>query len=114
MKMTELTVLRDDVEWKTRLDGKISGVEIDGRKISDIHDLACKVDYNTKVIKKIAWVGVAITLGIGAFTTQWIVSNNESIQQSLNSSKRTESYKKLSSLGYKWNGVGWSLEATRD
>ena len=110
---TNLTVLRNDVEWNTRFEGSISSIEIDGQKLSDIHDLARKVDYNTKVTKKIAWVGVfivAITLAIGAFLSQWIISNDGSIQDALDNDKRKESFEKLKSLGYKWNGIDWRRE----
>ena len=107
---TNLTVLRNDVEWNTRFDGNISSIEVNGQKLSDIHDLARKVDYNTKVTNRIAWagiIGVTIALIFGAFLCHWIISNNGSIQDALESEKRTESYEKLKSLGYKWNGFDW-------
>lgn len=109
MKTTNLTVLRNDVEWNTRFEGNISSVEIDGQKLSDIHELARKVDYNTKVTKRIAWAGitgVAIALCLGVFLCQWVFFNEESL---LDSDKRTESYEKLKSLGYKWNGFDWKF-----
>ena len=76
MKMTELTVLRDDVEWKTRLDGKISEVEIDGRKISDVHDLTQKVISMTKTIKVLALTATSLALMAVvaiAWLSQWLI-----------------------------------------
>ena len=91
MKMTELTVLRDDVEWKTRLDGKISEVEIDGRKISDVHDLTQKVISMTKTIKVLAVTALTlciIAVGMAIFVTQWLLANDSSIQRLLLTSSK--------------------------
>ena len=104
MKMTELTVLRDDVEWKTRLDGKISEVEIDGRKISDVHDLTQKVISMTKTIKVLAVTALTlciIAVGMAIFVTQWLLANESSIQRLLLTSSKDYTMHMVSKE--KWN-----------
>lgn len=107
---TNLTVLRNDVEWNTRFEGSISSIEIDGQKLSDIHDLARKVDYNTKVTKRIAWasiIAVAIALSFGVFITSWLLLNNGKIQRSLESDKRNSAYTILKSKGFRYENGAW-------
>jgi hypothetical protein len=86
MKMNEVTVLRDDVEWSTRLDGEISGVEINGKKINDVHDLTAKVISMTKTIRVLAYTATA--LAVMAVTTvlflaNWLYSHEASIEKLL-------------------------------
>jgi hypothetical protein len=103
MKMTELTVLRDDVEWKTRLDGKISEVEIDGRKISDVHDLTQKVIKMTRTIKVLAFTATSLALiAVVAITglSLWLFSHEASIEQLLLTSM--SEYNEMSEQSTKW------------
>ena len=119
--MTNLKVLRDDVEWSTRFEGKISEIEVDGQKLNDIHDLAVKVDrsnlYIYTLIKRvsllayIATVCAIIVLGVCSTTGLWLYHNADRIDETLTSSK-TEMLKiqntngtlvqKLRSLGCVW------------
>lgn len=84
--MNELTVLRDDVEWSTRLDGEISGVEINGRKINDVHDLTERVVKMTKTIHYLAWIATALAVMAVAtvmFLCNWLLSHESSIERLL-------------------------------
>ena len=85
-KKTELTVLRNDVEWSTRFDGNISGVEINGRKINDVHDLTQKVIKQTKTIRYLAWIATGLAvMAVGTLMTltSWLLSHEASIEQLL-------------------------------
>jgi hypothetical protein len=68
-KTQKLTVLRDSDEWTTTFTGEIIGLQIDGQKVSDIHDLAIKVDKQNKQIR-----GLAVTATAMAFFVLLIVS----------------------------------------
>lgn len=39
-----ITVFHDTKEWTTELAGEIGEVQIDGRRLNDIHDIAIKID----------------------------------------------------------------------
>jgi hypothetical protein len=91
MKMNEVTVLRDDVEWSTRLDGEISGVEINGKRINDVHDLTQKVISMTKTIRVLAYTALTlcvIAVGMAVFTTHWLLSHEAGIERLLLTSKK--------------------------
>jgi hypothetical protein len=104
MNKTELTVLRDDVEWSTRFDGKISEVEIDGRKINDVHDLTEKVINMTKTIRVLAFTATALAImavGTVFFMAQWLVSHEASIEQLLLTGN--EEYNQMRTDSLAWN-----------
>ena len=89
--MNELTVLRDDVEWSTRLDGEINGVEINGKRINDVHDLTERVVKMTKTIHYLAWIATA--LAVIAVTSvvifcKWLLSHESSIERLLLTSSK--------------------------
>ena len=103
--MTELTVLRDDVEWSTRLDGKISEVEIDGRKISDVHDLTQKVIKMTKTIKVLATTALALcvmSVAMAVFTTHWLLSHEAGIEQLLLTDNKETEFARLHQRHRAW------------
>lgn len=102
--MNEVTVLRDDVAWSTRLDGEISGVEINGRRINDVHDLTHKVISMTKTIRVLAYTATA--LAVMAVTTvlflaNWLFGHEASIEQLLLTSKDEYNQMRVDSLA--WN-----------
>jgi hypothetical protein len=104
MKMNEVTVLRDDVAWSTRLDGEISGVEINGRRINDVHDLTHKVISMTKTIRVLAYTATA--LAVMAVTTvlflaNWLFGHEASIEQLLLTGKDEYNQMRVDSLA--WN-----------
>ncbi len=103
-KKTELTVLRDDIEWRTRFDGNISGVEIDGQKINDVHDLAQKVTSMTKTIRVLAYTATTlavVAVGTVLFLANWLHSHEASIEQLLLTSNDEYNQMRVDSLA--WN-----------
>lgn len=38
-----LTVLHDAKEWSTEIEGEIGEIRVDGKKISDVHELALRI-----------------------------------------------------------------------
>lgn len=125
--MTNLRVLRNDVEWTTRFDGEISEIEVDGQKLKDIHDLAVKVDRSnlyittltkrTRLLAYIATVCALLVLGLCSTTGFWLYYNKDRIDESLTSSK-TEMLQlrntngalvqKLRSVGWVWEDKKWN------
>ena len=86
MKTTNLTVLRNDIEWSTRFDGDISSIEINGRKINDVHDLTERVVKMTKTIHYLAWTATALAIMAVAsviFLLSWLISHESSIERLL-------------------------------
>ena len=80
--MTNLKVLRNDVEWETRFDGNISAIEIDGQKLKDIHDVNLKIEDLGLQIRKtlriclvIACVSCTLALGISF----WLLVHHKTI-----------------------------------
>jgi hypothetical protein len=61
-KTQKLTVLRDSDEWTTTFMGEINGLQIDGQKVSDIHDLAVKVDRQNKQVWGLALIATTMAL----------------------------------------------------
>jgi hypothetical protein len=64
----------------------ITGVSIDGQKISDIHDLTEKVIRMTKTIQVLAWLATLLAvLAVTSvlFMTHWLLSHESSIDQLL-------------------------------
>jgi len=118
-----LTILHDSKEWSTNLDGEICEIRVDGRKLNDIHDLACKIDKMTTVTKALAFVAtflavvsVAIVGGIGS----WLADNKDKISSNIKLtderfSKRINQLHssnvlrgtKLKSLGWAWEDGQW-------
>lgn len=86
MTTTNLKVLRNDVEWATRFDGNISEVEIDGRKISDVHDLTSKVEKMTKTIHYLAWTATSLAVMSVAsvlWLAYWLHTHDAQIEELL-------------------------------
>lgn len=103
-KKTELTVLRDDIEWRTRFDGNISGVEIDGQKINDVHDLTLKVTSMTKTIRILAYTATTLAVmavGTVLFLANWLHSHEASIEQLLLTGNEDYNQMRVDSLA--WN-----------
>ena len=103
MTTTNLKVLRNDVEWATRFDGEISEVEINGRKINDVHDLTSKVEKMTKTIHYLAWISTS--LGVMAVATilwliYWLHAHDAEIEELLLTSG--DDYTKLKADANEW------------
>lgn len=118
-----LTVLHDSKEWTTKLEGEIEEIRVDGRKLSDIHDLAFKIDKMTTVIKALAltatFLAVVAVAGIGAIGS-WLASNKDQISSTMSTteerfSKRIQVLEnqssayaqKLTELGWTWKDGNW-------
>ena len=69
----------------------ITGVSIDGQKLSDVHDLAQKVVKMTKTIKVLAFTATSLVLMAViaiAYLGTWLISNDSSIQRLLLTSSK--------------------------
>ena len=120
---SNLTVIHNAEESVVNFEGEIGEIRVDGEKLSDIHDLAIKIDKMTTIIKALAFVAtflavvaVAIVGGIGS----WLATNKEQITQTMDTteqrfSKRinllqnqnTTYAQKLTELGWVWKDGGW-------
>ncbi|NBT89013.1 MAG: hypothetical protein EBT51_12065, partial [Flavobacteriaceae bacterium] len=85
-----ITILHDTQEWSTDLDGEIGEIRVDGKRLSDIHDLTTKIDRMTTIIKALALtatllavIGVAGVSGIGS----WLVAHHDQISATLDASQ---------------------------
>lgn len=81
----------------------ITGVSIDGQKISDVHDLTQKVISMTKTIKILAVTALTLCIiacGMAIFVTQWLLANDSSIQRLLLTSNKD--YDKISDEAAAW------------
>ena len=118
-----LTVLHDTKEWETRIDGDIKGVQVNGQKLNDIHDLAQKIDRMTTIIKTLAVVATILAIFAVGGTTyigSWLALNHEKIERSMNTTEHRFSEKnnllqnqsrayatKLTELGWTWKDGKW-------
>lgn len=95
-----LTVLHDTQEWETRIDGDIKGVQVNGQKLNDIHDLAQKIDRMTRIIKGLAVIATILAIiavvGISCIGS-WLAMNMDRINGHIESG-HTENIQK----GRKW------------
>ena len=118
-----------DLQNETRVvefDGNIDAVRLDGQKLSDIHDLAVKVEHSnlclyalTKRIKLLAYIATVLAIMAVALCSTiggWLLSNAGKIEDSLNSNtfdvqKSQHSQvimgEKLRSLGWEYKGNKW-------
>lgn len=114
----------DSKSWSTDFGGGITNIKVDGKNISDVHDLTQKVVDMTKTIKILAITATGLALfavvAIG-WITHWLISNESSIEdllltsklefsqmqsqaESWRSHKRHRAYVTLNTvLGYKWS-----------
>lgn len=82
----------------------ITGVSIDGQKLTDVHDLAQKVIGMTKTIKVLAITALTlciIAVGMAVFTTHWLLSHEASIEQLLLTGN--DDYNAMRLDAKKWN-----------
>lgn len=110
-----LTILHDSKEWSTQIEGEIGEIRVDGEKLNSVHDLACKIDGMTGIIKKLAHtatvlavVAVTVLLAIGA----WLLMHHEQLTTNEEAVTKLRSSNlvmgdKLKSLGWKWNSGNW-------
>lgn len=109
-----------------KFDSPIDSVKIDGQKLNDIHDLALKVDKSsftaatlTKRITTLAYIATFLAIMAVVLISiigGWLLSNNERIDDSLNSNmsemrklqnSNGTMEQKLRSLGWVWRGKDW-------
>lgn len=81
-----ITILHDTQEWSTDLDGEIGEIRVDGNRLSDIHDLAIKVEGIAQSIKTmVLCLGVILMIclicNIGMAT--WVYFHDEEIMDSI-------------------------------
>jgi hypothetical protein len=81
-----LTVLHDSKEWTTELEGEIGEIMVDGRRLSDVHDLAIKVEGIAQSIRTLVLcLGVILMIclicNIGMAT--WVYFHDEEIMDSI-------------------------------
>ena len=88
--MTNLKVLRNDVEWETRFDGNISSIEVNGEKLNDIHELGLKIEIISKRIRVLLYACLSIAIvcfGLAFGLCTWLAYNNALIQEALTFTK---------------------------
>lgn len=117
-----ITVLHDSKEWMTELEGDIGEIKVDGKKLSDVHDLALKIDNMTRIIKGLAltatFLAVVAVAGIGAIGSL-LATNKEQIASTMDTaegrfSKRIdELYSSNVNMGLKLKSLGWTWEDGR-
>ena len=72
--------------WMTEIDGEITEIKINGRRINDVHDLTQRVVGMTKTIKVLAYAATTLAvLAVGTvmWLAQWLLSHESSIEQLL-------------------------------
>lgn len=82
----------------------IKSIEVDGRKLSDVHDLAQKVVGMTKTIKVLAFTATTLAImavGTVLFLAQWLLSHESSIEQLLLTGN--DEYNEIRRDAEKWN-----------
>ena len=80
--MTNLRVLRNDVEWETRFDGDISSIEVNGRKLNDIHDVSLKIEQLSHKLQKVGRICLVLALLCFIMVTGlscWLLINHQEI-----------------------------------
>ena len=88
--------LKRQKEWKTNFDEEVVGVQINGRKINDVHDLTEKVISMTKTIRVLAISALTLCIMcaiMAIFFTHWLLSHNSDIQTLLLTTKKEYSQK---------------------
>ena len=81
-----LTVLHDSKEWTTELEGEIGEIRVDGKRLSDIHDLAIKVEGIAQSIRTlILCMGfiLIISLACNVGMATWVYFHDEEIMDSI-------------------------------
>ena len=121
---SQLTILHDSQEWNTKIEGEIGEIKVDGKKLSDIHDLTLKIDKMTTIIKALALTATFLSfvaVAGGGYVCSWIALHHDQINTTLDTTEdrfstritqlhnQNQTYaKKLSSLGWHWKvGEGW-------
>jgi hypothetical protein len=82
----------------------IKSIELDGEKLSDVHDLTSKVISMTKTIRVLAYTATVLAImavGTVFFIAQWLVSHEASIEQLLLTGNEDYNQMRVDSLA--WN-----------
>jgi hypothetical protein len=115
-----ITILHDAQEWSTDLDGEIGEIRVDGKRLSDIHDLTRKVEGVAQSIKTLvlclgAIVLICLVCNIAMAT--WVAKYDSNIRGTINV-QRSEIERLSHSkgiMGEKLKSLGWIWDArTRD
>ena len=87
---SNITIFHDSQEWSTDLEGDITEVKIDGKRLNDIHDLTIKIDKMTTVIKAseltATFLAVIAVAGMSAIGS-WLATNHEQISSVMNTTR---------------------------
>jgi hypothetical protein len=123
---TNLTILHDAKEWNTDIEGEIGEIMLDGKRLSDIHDLTRKVEGVAQSIKTLvlclgAIVLICLVCNVGMAT--WIAIHDADIMEGVNATQKdilklTNSNlvmgQKLESLGWEWKHGRWQQIVNTD
>jgi|13_taG_2_1085334.scaffolds.fasta_scaffold00223_17 hypothetical protein len=98
-----LTIHHDSKKWSTEIEGEIGEILVDGKRISDVHDLTQKVVGMTRTIRRLAYTATA--LAVMAVTTvlflaNWLCSHEASIEQLLLTGN--DEYNEMNDQARKW------------
>jgi len=84
--MTNLKVLRNDVEWETRFDGDISSIEVNGQKLNDIHDISLKIEnlgIQIRKTLKVSLVLASVCCVLATGIACWLLVHHKTIKIAL-------------------------------
>ena len=120
---SNLTVIHNAEESVVNFEGGIDEIRLDGKKLSDLHDLAIKIDRMTRLIKTLAVVATILAiLAVAGMTYigSWLAFNKKSIHAAMDTtedrfSKRISAMQnqskayaqKLTELGWTWKDGNW-------
>lgn len=114
-----ITILHDTKEWSTDLDGEIGEIMVNGKRLSDIHDLTRKVEGVAQSIKTLvlclgAIVMICLVCNIGMAT--WVAVHDDEIKEAINVTQQVtqQDIRRLNSsnlvMGQKLKSLGWVWE----
>jgi hypothetical protein len=99
-----LIVEFEEDNQEVQFENTITGISIDGQKLSDTHDLTQKVIRMTKTIQVLAWLATSLAvLAVTSvlFMTHWLLSHESSIEQLLLTGNDKYNQMRVDSLA--WN-----------
>ena len=66
----KVVVFTQNTPHETEFDGRVEGVELNGIRLKDVHDLAVEVEKQTKIVKQLViCFGSFAILGLGSALT---------------------------------------------
>ena len=128
LPQSNISILHDSQEWSTDLEGDITEIKVDGKRLNNIHDLTIKIDKMTTIIKALTFtttILVVVTVCCVLAMSSWLAVHYGKISDKLSTKvtdKEAEMLQgsqrimnvKLKSLGWQWKDGGWRQIADTD